>query len=554
MTTSIGKAALPFSDSRWPAYGAVSSLRCCVIGESSLAMKCGQILRAFGHRVTGVVSSDPKVREWATAEGARLGEESVPGVIAVAEGTDLLFSIVNPIVLPPGVLEMPALGCVNFHDSPLPRYAGMHATTWAILAGEKSHGVSWHLMSADVDAGPVLARAPVDISPSDTALSLNGKCYIAAIRAFQVLVEGLRDGRLTAASQDWSLRTYYSKFAMPDGVGVLRWSDTADHLNRLVRALWFGPYRNPLCCAKMLAGDGFFVVGKLEVSDVTSTSPPGTVVGWDGAAEPVIATASRDVVVRRSRTVSGDTVEAADFRKAKVRTGAVLPGLSVDASASMTSVVRELARKEPYWAAKLGEVSPLSPPVSVAEAAAADDGDAELPVRPSREFGAVCAQLGVPIGHGLAAIVLGCLGRAWGQDVFDVGLCDAATLARLGQYGSLFLGTMPLRIDLRAAVDLTRLALDVSRSIADASGRCAVTRDLVLRDPGLATLRKDPIASGRWPCVVALGDTERAVRGAVVTLRVPGNGQELFLGAGRAPGIYEPVRAMSRYLEIGELA
>jgi methionyl-tRNA formyltransferase len=555
MTTSRVKASLPFSDFRWPASGTVSGLRCCVIGETSLAMQCGQILHAFGHRVTGVVSSDQKVQEWATAEGARLGDESVSGVIAAAEGCDLIFSIVNPMLLPAAVLEIPALGCVNFHDSPLPAYAGMHATTWAILAGEKSHGVSWHLMSAGVDNGPVLVQSSVDISPSDTALSLNGKCYFAAIRAFRLFLEELRDGRLTAVPQDASQRTYYSKYAMPDDAGVLRWSDTADHLDRLVRALWFGPYRNPLCSAKMLAGDGFFVVGKLEVSGSTSTAPPGTVVGWDGPVAPVIATASRDVVLRRAITASGDTVGAAGFREAKVQAGAVLPGLSADAGASLTSLVKGLTREEPYWAARLGEVSPLAPPVPLDEMAAGHDAGAELPIRPSREFGVACARLGVPIGHGLAAAVLRCLGRLWGRDVFDVGLCDAAVLARLDQYGPLFLGTVPLRVNPGETRDLAGLALDVSRSIADASRRCpAVARDLVLREPGLATLRKDPVASGRWPCLVVLGDTARSARGLVVTLRVPGNGQELFLRARPDLGIHESVGVMSQYLDIGELA
>ena len=46
---------------------------------------------------------------------------------------------------------------INFHDGPLPGYAGLNVTTWALLAGEREHAVTWHLMTADVDAGEIVA-------------------------------------------------------------------------------------------------------------------------------------------------------------------------------------------------------------------------------------------------------------------------------------------------------------------------------------------------------------------------------------------------------------
>jgi folate-dependent phosphoribosylglycinamide formyltransferase PurN len=48
---------------------------------------------------------------------------------------------------------------LNVHDSDLPRYPGLHATRDAISAGEKETRSSVHLVTPDVDAGPVIARS-----------------------------------------------------------------------------------------------------------------------------------------------------------------------------------------------------------------------------------------------------------------------------------------------------------------------------------------------------------------------------------------------------------
>ena len=48
---------------------------------------------------------------------------------------DVLFSIANLRILPDAVLEQAKVR-INFHDGPLPGYAGLNVTSWAILAGE----------------------------------------------------------------------------------------------------------------------------------------------------------------------------------------------------------------------------------------------------------------------------------------------------------------------------------------------------------------------------------------------------------------------------------
>jgi hypothetical protein len=59
------------------------------------------------------------------------------------------------------------------------------------MGREKAFGVTWHVMSGLVDAGDILKQYPLDIADDDTALTLNAKCYEAAIRSFAELIDDL---------------------------------------------------------------------------------------------------------------------------------------------------------------------------------------------------------------------------------------------------------------------------------------------------------------------------------------------------------------------------
>ena len=61
---------------------------------------------------------------------------------------------------------------LNIHPSLLPKYPGLDTHRRAIEAGDAEAGCSVHLVTAGVDEGPVLARAPVTVLPDDTPETL----------------------------------------------------------------------------------------------------------------------------------------------------------------------------------------------------------------------------------------------------------------------------------------------------------------------------------------------------------------------------------------------
>ena len=75
-------------------------------------------------------------------------------------------------VLTPGFVRRWEGRMVNIHPSLLPAFPGLDTHARALAAGVKLHGCTVHLVSADVDEGPILAQAAVPVLESDTAETL----------------------------------------------------------------------------------------------------------------------------------------------------------------------------------------------------------------------------------------------------------------------------------------------------------------------------------------------------------------------------------------------
>ncbi len=77
---------------------------------------------------------------------------------------------------------------LNIHPSLLPKYKGLNTHARAIEAGDSEAGCSVHLMTAELDGGPVLARARVPVEPDDTPETLAARVLAAEHRLYpQVL-------------------------------------------------------------------------------------------------------------------------------------------------------------------------------------------------------------------------------------------------------------------------------------------------------------------------------------------------------------------------------
>lgn len=75
-------------------------------------------------------------------------------------------------ILTPGFVNRYAGRLVNIHPSLLPAFAGLHTHQRAIDAGCKVAGATVHLVTPELDHGPILAQAVVPLLPDDSADTL----------------------------------------------------------------------------------------------------------------------------------------------------------------------------------------------------------------------------------------------------------------------------------------------------------------------------------------------------------------------------------------------
>jgi len=83
---------------------------------------------------------------------------------------DLVVCMGFPWKIPPAALAVPRLGWLNGHPSLLPRHRGPLPVAWAIREGDEEIGITFHLMDAELDTGPILAqrRYPLgELQPPD---------------------------------------------------------------------------------------------------------------------------------------------------------------------------------------------------------------------------------------------------------------------------------------------------------------------------------------------------------------------------------------------------
>ena len=164
-----------------------TALSSVFIGGQSLLIQCADRFKKRGHDVRTIVSSDSSVQRWAMEHGIRCIAPAPNLAAALApEPFDYLFSVAHLSLIPPAVLALPRRGAINFHDGPLPDYAGLNVTSWALLNQEREHGVTWHVMTRGLDEGDILKQVRFPIAAGETALTLNAKCYQAALSSFEV--------------------------------------------------------------------------------------------------------------------------------------------------------------------------------------------------------------------------------------------------------------------------------------------------------------------------------------------------------------------------------
>ena len=132
------------------------------------------------------------------------------------------------------VLDLPSRGTLNVHASLLPRHRGASPVAAAILAGDEVTGVTIMEMIRKLDAGPMVSKVEVPITPFDTTGTLEPRLADAGAALLGQTLMPWCERHITPVPQDESLVTYAPQIRREDA--RLDWSLPAIDLWRRVRA------------------------------------------------------------------------------------------------------------------------------------------------------------------------------------------------------------------------------------------------------------------------------------------------------------------------------
>ncbi len=131
---------------------------------------------------------------------------------------DVIVVVAYGRIIPPWMLALPRLGCINLHASLLPRYRGAAPIQWAIAMGEEITGNTTMLLEEGLDTGPILMQRALIIRPGQTALDLFEEMASGGAPLMVETLAGLANGNIRPQPQDHSRATLAPLLQREDGL------------------------------------------------------------------------------------------------------------------------------------------------------------------------------------------------------------------------------------------------------------------------------------------------------------------------------------------------
>lgn len=149
---------------------------------------------------------------------------------------DIMVVVAYGLILPKAVLEIPARGCINVHGSILPKWRGAAPIQRSVWAGDEQTGVTIMQMDEGLDTGDMLLKKYLPIEATDTSASLYDKLAELGPKGLLETLDNLDE--ISPEPQDNGLASYAHKLDKTEG--LINWSDSAEQLDRNIRA--FNPW------------------------------------------------------------------------------------------------------------------------------------------------------------------------------------------------------------------------------------------------------------------------------------------------------------------------
>jgi methionyl-tRNA formyltransferase len=242
---------------------------------------------------------------------ATLSDSSAEATFA-AFRPDVLLVVAYGLLLPPAILAVPRLCCINLHASLLPRWRGAAPVQRAILAGDSTTGVTVMRLEPGLDTGPVYAAERVAIGAADTAASLGARLASRGAPLLLGVLAAVEAGTAAAMPQPADGVSYAPKIGKQEA--LIDWSLSAAALDRQVRALVPWPIAETRWRGAQLR------IHAAAPHEAAAGAAPGTIVAA-GSAGLDVATGSGRLRLESVQLAGRRVVTAREFASGEARHG-----------------------------------------------------------------------------------------------------------------------------------------------------------------------------------------------------------------------------------------
>ena len=171
-------------------------------------------------------------------DGRFAGDAALAREALVAVRADAMVVAAYGLLLPPWVLDLPRLGCLNIHASLLPRWRGAAPIHRAIEAGDAVSGVTVMQMDAGLDTGDMLLAESLALAAGETTATLHDRLAALGGRLIVDALHAAAAGALRPRPQPGDGATYARKVGKDEA--RIDWRHDAAAIERRMRA--FDPF------------------------------------------------------------------------------------------------------------------------------------------------------------------------------------------------------------------------------------------------------------------------------------------------------------------------
>lgn len=262
-------------------------MRILFMGTPDIAAESLAALIAAGHEIVGVftradkpvgrkqIMTAPPVKQLAQQHNipvwqpATLRDGKAEPIFREL-APDLVVVVAYGRILPPELLHIAPLGCINLHVSLLPKYRGSAPIQWAVLNGDAETGVTIMQLDEGCDTGDILMVERVAIGPETTSGELFDQVSATGAKTLVTAIEKLAAGELTPQPQNDAEATQAPPLTKE--MARFDFTQSAAHIHNWVRGM------NPWPAAFFeLEGKKVKVLESRLASDAKS-APAGTVL------------------------------------------------------------------------------------------------------------------------------------------------------------------------------------------------------------------------------------------------------------------------------------